>query len=698
VPEFLSFVLASRGFTTVRTPGSPVISVVKMEAAAGLARVSKDAGDSGGAAFVTQVVKTKHQTPKTLVEAIKGALSKTGGSVAALGESSYLIISDLGPRVDEAMAMLERLDVPDSTVLREVALANISAGSAIATLQSLAGPKNQSGRKLAGDLVAGPDGRSILLVCPPEAEESWRALVTAIDKREATTTQTYTPRFFAARDVSKLVEAVVTGGGPGAGSGASGDRDDRFRVVVDELTGGLIVTATASQHEKIEALMARLDAAERAPTPVKSFPVRNRPVDELLATLQQLIAAGALEAPGEYGSGPARGEARDQVRTGAAQSSYRQPMPTATGDVARGGAGSGNTTSPGGNTGASALSTSGSGDLGPAGNSASSSRGPLLRTGATASGSGSRSGLSLTADRATNAIIAIGEPRMLSQLESLITTLDVRQPQLMLEAMLVSLNDSEALSLGVELEKIGSIENATTKLASLFGLSNGGPATGTVGSAAGFSGVVLNPGEFGVLIRALESINKTRSLSNPKLLVSNNEQAVFSSVLQQPITQQTRTGSNDTTFSYGGSESAGTTISVRPQIARGDHLVLEYTIKLSSFVGSSSAAGLPPPKQENSVDSVATIPDGHVVAVGGLELVTSTEGESRVPLLGEVPLIGELFKSRNNGSGKTRFYVFIKATVLRSTDFEDLKYLSDQASAAMHVDDGFPEVKARVIR
>ncbi|MCC6227733.1 MAG: hypothetical protein IT432_00725 [Phycisphaerales bacterium] len=103
VPEFLSFVLASRGFTTVRTPGSPVISVVKMEAAAGLARASKDAGDSGGAAFVTQVVKTKHQTPKALVEAIKGALSKTGGSVAALGESSYLIISDLGPRVDESL-------------------------------------------------------------------------------------------------------------------------------------------------------------------------------------------------------------------------------------------------------------------------------------------------------------------------------------------------------------------------------------------------------------------------------------------------------------------------------------------------------------------------------------------------------------------------------------------------------------------
>ncbi|NUQ53018.1 MAG: hypothetical protein HUU19_10030 [Phycisphaerales bacterium] len=77
---------------------------------------------------------------------------------------------------------------------------------------------------------------------------------------------------------------------------------------------------------------------------------------------------------------------------------------------------------------------------------------------------------------------------------------------------------------------------------------------------------------------------------------------------------------------------------------------------------------------------------------------TSTEGESRVPLIGEVPLVGEFFKSRNKVGGKTRFYVFIKATVLQSTDFEDLKYLSDRTSATMHVDDGFPGVKARVIR
>ncbi len=273
----------------------------------------------------------------------------------------------------------------------------------------------------------------------------------------------------------------------------------------------------------------------------------------------------------------------------------------------------------------------------------------------------------------------------------------------MLEVMLVSLSDTEALSLGVELERLGSLGNATTQLSSLFGLTGGSPGNRTVPNQAGFTGAVLNAGEFAVVVRALESINKGNSLSNPKLLVTNNQRAVFSSTLQQPITQQTRTGSNDTTFSYGGSESAGTTISVQPQIAQGDHLSLAYSIKLSSFVGTSTTAGLPPPKQENSVDSSATIPDGHTVVVGGMELVTSSEAIAQVPILGSIPILGELFKSRSIGSGRTRFYVFIRANVLRNDMLEDLKYISaadiqrvDGEGAS--VNDGFPREHWRCIK
>lgn len=456
------------------------------------------------------------------------------------------------------------------------------------------------------------------------------------------------------------------------------------------------MTATPAQHERIAELLARTDVQDRAPMPVRTFVISNRPVTEVLATLQRLIAAGVLSADAES-------QARSAVREGADQWSYRPPIPLATpttpilpGTLPAAPA-------PAPNADASS-GTSGNGGAGSPGSSvrsspiASASSPGAARGSARAGGIGSPPGISLTADEATNSLIAIGDARVLAQIEQLLATIDVRQPQLLLEVILVSLSDSEALSLGVELEKLGGINSTTIRLSSLFGLSGGTPEQRTVGDGRGFTGVVLNPGEFTFVVRALESINKTNSLSKPKLLVTNNQRAVFSSVLQQPITQQTRSTTNDTTFSYGGSESAGTTISVQPQIARGDHLLLTYSIKLSSFVGASSAAGLPPPKQENSVDSVASVPDGFTVVVGGLDLVTQTEVESRVPILGSIPIVGELFKTRDTGHGRTRFYVFIRAEVLRGSSFDRLKHMSSSDLQAMHVDDGFPEVEPRYMR
>jgi general secretion pathway protein D len=649
----MSQVLASRGFATVQGPGSPVLTVVKTEQAAAASRL----GDAPGAGFVTVVIPIKAQPAKSVAEVIRPLLTKPGGAATVLGESPLLVLSDFASRLSEIRPLIEKIDVPDAVVTREVTLQHIGAPQAAALVTQLVAKREAAGgRKLAGDLVAAPDGTAVIVVCPSDAEQNWRDLVAQADRREGVESITYTPRYFAAKDVSKLVESV--GAPPGLPT------DDRFKVVVDDLTGSLIITATATQHERISALLARLDSNDKGPTPFRSYPVRNRPVNEVLDTLKQLITAGVLES--ETGAA-----ARAEVTAGASQTNTRSPLlpvpPPST----------------------TPMTTT----VGP----------PMpYARGSNAGQNGSQGpnkpAISLTADEATNSILAIGEPRMLTQLEALLAKLDVRQPQVMLEAMLVVLTDDDALSLGVELERLTKIGDAAVRLSSLFGLSTGPAATRSVGDAAGFTGAVLNPGEFSVLVRALETINKGRSLSNPKLLVSNNEKAVFSSTVQEPVQSTTRTGSNDTTFSYGGTENAGTTISVKPQIAQGDHLVLTYSIKLSSFVGTSATPGLPPPKQENAVDSVATIPDGHTVVVGGLDLVTDSKSESRIPWIGEVPLIGELFKNRNNSNSRTRFYVFIKATVLRSGSFEDLKYISEADTAKMGEDDGYPEVLPRVIR
>lgn len=303
----------------------------------------------------------------------------------------------------------------------------------------------------------------------------------------------------------------------------------------------------------------------------------------------------------------------------------------------------------------------------------------------------------LTIDEGSNTLIAVGDSRTLAQIEALLKELDVRQPQVMLEVLLVSLSEGDTLDLGVQLEKLEMSGSTIISLSSLFGLGDTAGLTSLPAPGTGFTGVALDPGDFSIVLRALATINEGRSLNIPKVLVNNNQTATLDSVLQEPFLS---TNASDTvaTTSFSGTQDAGTQITVTPQIAAGDFLNLEYTVTLSAFVGDSSDPALPPPRQQNTLASVATIPDGYTIVVGGLEVLNDTEAVSRIPLLGEIPWLGEAFKNRSRTQSRNRFYVFIRPTVLRHDGFEDLKYLSDVAVTNAEIEDGWPEVKPRLIR
>lgn len=646
-----------------------MLNVVKLESAAGLSQVSESPlGDAG---FGTVLVRAKHRTPAELVELVRPLLTAGAGKAEPLGKSGSILISDTAARLAQIQGMLDRLDAPDTTIVREVPLRFLDAAQVLSSISAINARRGEAGgaagggaggRRIAGEVVAAASGRGLLLIIQPEAEDAWRDLITSLDQRETVTTQTYQPRYFGARDVAQLLDSVFKESG-----GAQAAGDDRFRVVADELTESLIITATAPQHERVKELLTRLDADDRGPTPVRSFPVRNRPVGELLSTLKELIDAGALDAS----SAGEDSADRVSVSEGASQRHEREP-PLPPGTQANGAA--------------------------PLLPQRPAAKPPRAAGASSGSSKSRRAPLTLTADESTNTLIAIGEPRLIVQLQTLIAGLDVRQPQVMLEAMLVSLSDTQTVTFGVELDRLASLGNATLRISSLFGL--GTPATGSPPPVAGtgFTGAVLNPGEFALVVRALESVNAGNSLSHPQILVANNHQAQFSSTIQQPIRQLTRSNTSDQTFSYGGTESAGTTISVKPQIAQGDHLVLTYAVTLSSFIGTSSDPGVPPPKQDNSVNSVAAIPDGHTVVVGGLELINDSNAQTGLPFLSRIPILGHLLGTTSNNSGRTRFYVFIKATVLRSSSLEDLKYVSALKSEELHIDDSLPTLEPAVMK
>ncbi|MBI4881776.1 MAG: hypothetical protein HY812_19265, partial [Planctomycetes bacterium] len=149
--------------------------------------------------------------------------------------------------------------------------------------------------------------------------------------------------------------------------------------------------------------------------------------------------------------------------------------------------------------------------------------------------------------------------------------------------------------------------------------------------------------------------------------------------------------------SFGGTQDAGTSVSVRPQIAEGDHLVLDYQISLSEFIGDSTSPSLPPPRQQNNLMSVVTIPDGFAVVVGGFEVQTDAAAATRVPWLAELPLLGWLFQNRSTSSSRTRFFAFIRASVLRERRFLDLRLLSEEDRPEAGLLDDMPVVRPRVI-
>ena len=604
--------------------------MVEIGEAAALARLESVSLTGARAGYVKLLVPLSFKNPEDLVETVKLLLSKDAGSVQAVRGSQAMVVSDFRANVEQVLELVDFLDGPTSEpVVEEVPLRHATPLAMHATLEKLSEARRQVTQEtLAGKAVAMPESRSMLIVAPLREYEWWVEMIERFDRPEPIETLEYFPRRFGLAETAALVEEVVLGGGPLAQQGS-------FRMVRNDLTGSLMITATPAVHGQVQALFDRLEAREWGPRRVmRAYPIENRQVAEVHELLGSLLDAGVLERPGNELAG----------------------------DVA----------------GAASAATQGTGGRVTPDDGAD---------------------LHIAADEATNRILAFGEPVVLNQLAALIAELDERHGQILVEARVVTLTEGETLDLGAELEALGSVGGSQGQLASLFGLGLPGAASAVLPPAGGTGGsaVVLDPGEFSVLVRALETVTGGRTLTIPKVLVNNNQEAQLDSVVQTPFAA---TNASDTvaTTSFGGTMDAGTTISVKPQVADGDLIVLDYTVTISSFTGEAADPTLPPPRQQTLLRSVVTIPDGHTVVVGGLEIEAESDAESRVPLLGRIPVVGALFGNRSKSESRTRFWVFLRGTTVQGATFEQLRHISAPAFDAAGVDAGWPQTKPRIMR
>ena len=306
--------------------------------------------------------------------------------------------------------------------------------------------------------------------------------------------------------------------------------------------------------------------------------------------------------------------------------------------------------------------------------------GPVLPTATgAASGTGAAGGvetddLSIQSAPELNAIVVRGTPAVIATISGLIDQLDVRRPQVLIEAAIAEVTSDVAEQLGVQFGAgkaavIGGVSGGTSFTNS--GLSLGSivsallPGTGAALST-GLSIAGGSVGNFSVLVQALGSSAKANLLSTPSITTLDNEPAEI--VVGQNVPFRTGSygtaGNTLTPFTTIERQDVGLTLRVVPRIHEGDSIRLEVSQEVSSLVGAvTGAADLI--TNRRSIQTTVLADNGDTIVLGGLISDDRTTVKSQVPVLGDIPVLGNLFKSRQTERVKRTLFVFLRPTILR---------------------------------
>jgi general secretion pathway protein D len=304
--------------------------------------------------------------------------------------------------------------------------------------------------------------------------------------------------------------------------------------------------------------------------------------------------------------------------------------------------------------------------------------GQAAQTGGT--GGGLEVQANAVADRTSNSIIVTASERKYSEIVNIVREMDVRRPQVLIEAAIVETSTTltEALSAGVALVDIDDA-GFVSNFGSPTGLDDAGnvdilgelspPAAG--GQFALFSGGDV---PIPLLVQALKTTSDNKVLSRPYLMTNDNQEATISTLEQTAYQTSTTTGTGIVNNGFETVE-AGITLTISPTISAGNYLRLRVKIEVSNF-GSPPLPGAPPDITTREVETPVTLPDGHTAILGGLVSNITSDTLNKVPFLGDLPLIGWLFRATNDQLRDRYLYVFITPHII-DTDFALLDEISE---------------------
>lgn len=286
--------------------------------------------------------------------------------------------------------------------------------------------------------------------------------------------------------------------------------------------------------------------------------------------------------------------------------------------------------------------------------------------------------ISIQAEESTNALVISAPPKVQRSLEAVVRQLDVRRAQVLVEAAIAEIQFNKDREVGVDVGFMDS-EGERPALVSLLGALTPGVAglfaadtpTELATAAINTTGFNMAVGDtngryrFGALIRALATDTNSNILSTPSVVTLDNEEAEIRVAQNVPFVtgQYTNEGQNTTNpFTTVEREDVGIILKVKPQINEGNDILLAIEQEVSNVVGTGD---LGPTTSKRSIKTTIMVEDGQLLALGGLIDEQVQEGTRKVPVLGDVPVVGELFKSRSASKGKRNLVLFLQPSILR---------------------------------
>ncbi len=294
----------------------------------------------------------------------------------------------------------------------------------------------------------------------------------------------------------------------------------------------------------------------------------------------------------------------------------------------------------------------------------------------------------------SNSLVISATGDVQSELVGLIRRLDVRRPQVLVEALIVEISDTAAKELGVQFA-LGGVEGSTLPLVStnysrsapnllalaggLVGLDNGevsaeaqaAALNSLVGLGGGTIGIGGRSGDalFGAVLNAVETDQDSNVLSTPFVTTLDNVPATFLVGQEIPIaTGESLGGNNLNPFRTFDRKEVGIQLDVLPQISEGDVIRLEIVQEVSSIAGVLTATAGDFVTNKRQIGTTVLANDGEVIVLGGLLQDDEQVNVEKVPVLGDIPVIGNAFKSRGKSRTKTNLMVFLRPTIIRNAE------------------------------